>query len=64
MGNAIWALGVLRLVAYNTAQILRKRRLRRKKDDGSQRAPMSWRSLFKVIEKAFEIDVVEPAYAG
>lgn len=62
-GNAVWALGVLRLMAYNTAQILRKRRLRKKKDDGRLAMPMSWRSLFKVIERAFAIDV-EPAYAG
>jgi hypothetical protein len=63
MGTAIWALGVLRLMAYNTAQILRRRRLRKKKDDGSLETPMTWRSLFKVIEKVLEIDP-RPAYAG
>ena len=56
-GVAIWGLGVLRLLAYNTAQILRRRRLRKKKrPDGTQAAPMSWRSLFKSIEKSFELD--------
>lgn len=53
-GAAIWALGVLRLLAYNTAQMLRRRRLRQKKPDATWAAPMSWRSLFKAIEKSFE----------
>jgi hypothetical protein len=55
-GTAIWALGVLRLLAYNTAQVLRRRRLRKKRPDGTRAAPMSWRSLFKAIEKSFELD--------
>jgi hypothetical protein len=56
-GTAIWALGVLRLLAYNTAQILRRRRLRKKNADTTLAPPMSWRSLFKTIEKSFELDV-------
>lgn len=55
-GVSIWALGVLRLLAYNTAQILRRRRLRKKKSDATLAAPMSWRSLFKAIDKSFELD--------
>jgi len=55
-GAAIWALGILRLLAYNTAQILRRRRLRKKNSDGTLAVPMSWRSLFKSIEKSFELD--------
>lgn len=55
-GTAIWALGVLRLLAYNTAQILRRRRLRKKNPDATWAPPMSWRSLFKTIEKSFELD--------
>ena len=55
-GMAIWALGVLRLLAYNTAQILRRRRLRKKRPDGTRAAPKSWRSLFKAIEKSLELD--------
>ncbi len=55
-GTAIWALGVLRLLAYNTAQILRRRRLRIKNSDATWAAPMSWRFLFKAIEKSFELD--------
>ena len=53
-GNAIWGLGLLRLMAYNVAQMLRRRRLRRKDDQGSWRDPMSWRQLFKTIERAVE----------
>ena len=56
-GTAIWGLGVLRLLAYNTAQIFRRRRLRKKSPDGTWAEPMSWRSLFKVIEKSFELEV-------
>ena len=55
-GTAIWALGVLRLLAYNTAQILRRRRLRKKNQGATWAAPMSWRLLFKAIEKSFELD--------
>lgn len=51
-GTAIWALGLLRLLAYNTVQVLRRRRLRTRTADGRLRAPMSWRPLFKVIETA------------
>ncbi|MCK5805232.1 MAG: ISAs1 family transposase [Lentisphaeria bacterium] len=62
-GTAIWALGVLRQLAYNTVQILRRRRLRKKRPDGSRAAPMSWRSLFKLIEDVLrhDLDVLVPA---
>lgn len=55
-GDAVWGLGLLRLMAYNLAQILRRRRLRKKRSDGTSRPPMSWRLLFKMIEKAFEME--------
>ncbi len=55
-GTAVWALGVLRLMAHNTAQILRRRRLRKRNPDTTWAAPVSWRSLFKTIEKSFELD--------
>ena len=55
-GSAIWALGVIRLMAYNTAQLLRRRRLRKKRGDGTREPPIRWRSLFKIIEKSFELD--------
>jgi len=56
-GLAVWALGILRLMAYNTAQLMRRRRLRKKTDGGALRAPMSWRSLFKIIESALKLDI-------
>ncbi len=62
-GTAIWTLGMLRMLAYNTAQILRRRRLRKKNPDDTLATPMSWRSLFKTIEKSFELDV-EPLCTG
>lgn len=55
-GTAIWGLGLLRLLGYNTTQILRRRRLRTKNPDATWAQPMSWRSLFKIIEKSFEVD--------
>lgn len=58
-GTAVWALGVLRLMAYNTAQMLRRRRLRKKREDGTWLPPMTWRFLFKAIERAFESDPPE-----
>jgi hypothetical protein len=63
MGTAVWALGLLRLLAYNTAQVLRRRRLREKTTDGGILAPMSWRSLFKVIEDALLLSL-EPVRVG
>jgi len=56
-GTAVWALGILRQMAYNTVQILRRRRLRKKRSDGSRAAPMSWRSIFKLIEDVLRHDI-------
>jgi predicted transposase YbfD/YdcC len=53
-GNAILGLSLLRVMAYNLAQQLRRRRLRRKDEDGWQAEPMSWRSLFKAIGMTLE----------
>ena len=55
--TSVWTLGLLRLMAYNTAQVLRRRRLRKKNEDGSLKAPMRWRSLFKEIESALQLEV-------
>jgi hypothetical protein len=57
-GSAVWGLGILRLMAYNTAQILRRRRLRNKSADGTWTTPLSWRSLFKIIESALKLDAI------
>jgi hypothetical protein len=56
MGTAVIALGILRILAYNTAQVLRRRKLRLKNKDGSFKAPMRWRSLFKDIESALKLN--------
>ena len=63
-GTAVWTLGILRLLAYNTAQVLRRRRLRKKRDDGTWQEPISWRSLFKIIERALELNQEEPCVTG
>jgi len=55
--TSVWSLGILRMMAYNTAQVLRRRRLREKREDGSLKSPMSWRFLFKAIESALTLDV-------
>jgi hypothetical protein len=57
-GTAIWGLGVLRIMAYNVVQLLRRRNLRHKKKTGSWLAPLSWRQVFKVIERALAFDCV------
>ncbi len=62
-GTAIWALGLLRLLAYNTVQVLRRRRLREKTLDGGLRPPMSWRRLFNIIEDTLLLDL-EPVLVG
>lgn len=62
-GTAVWALGVLRLMAYNTAQLFRRRRLRKKKPDGSLDVPLPWRRLFKIIEDACRLDVFAASVA-
>lgn len=56
-GTAVWALSILRLMAYNTTQILRRRRLRAKREDGTWLKPMRWRSLFRTIASAIELSV-------
>ena len=54
-GNAVWALGLIRLMAYNTDQLFRRRRLRPKKPDRSWASPMSWRALFETVWMALLI---------
>jgi predicted transposase YbfD/YdcC len=52
-GNAVWALGLLRLMAYNLLQHLRHRHLLKAKATGQRRPQlMSWRSLFETIREA------------
>ncbi len=56
LGSAIWGLGLLRLLAYNTTQILRRRRLRKKRPDGTRPEPISWRSLFRAAQRCLDLD--------
>lgn len=53
-GNAVLGLSLLRAMAYNLAQMLRRRRLRRKTENGNYKEPLSWRSLFKAIMLTLE----------
>jgi hypothetical protein len=53
-GQAVWALGLLRLMAYNMVQYLRKRRLRRRDADGQWRTPPRWRSVFEAVKDALK----------
>ena len=53
-GSAVWSLGLLRLMAYNIAQYLRRRRLRRKDADGRWLSPPSWRQVFRALRRAIE----------
>jgi len=50
-------------MAYNTAQLPRRRRLREKNENGVWKSPVSWRSLFKDIESALKLET-EFAPAG
>ena len=52
--NAILGLSLLRVMAYNLVQQLRRRRLRRKDENGQREAPMSWREIFKLIVLTIE----------
>lgn len=52
--NAIPGLSLLRVMAYNLVQQLRRRRLCRKDKNGQREAPMSWRELFKLIVLTIE----------
>jgi len=52
--NAILGLSLLRLMAYNLDQQLRRRRLCRKNEAGQREEPMSWRSLYKLIVLSME----------
>jgi len=58
-GNAVWTLGLLRLMAYNLVQYLRKRRLRRKDEHGRWREPLPWRRVFRQIRRALDGATIE-----
>lgn len=48
-GTAVWALGVLRLMAYTIVQCLRRRHCREKRGRHTWKEPSPWRTLFESI---------------
>ena len=58
--KAVWALGLLRLMAYNFVQNLRRRRLRPKDADGRRKPPMAWRTLFELVRRTLYVAEIEP----
>jgi predicted transposase YbfD/YdcC len=59
-GQAVWVLGLLRLMAYNLVQFCRKCHLRRKTKEGKRPGLTPWRELFEmlfdVMRNNFETD--------
>lgn len=53
--NAVWALGVLRLMAYNIAQLLRRRHLCKRRADGTRATPVAWSELFEYVREALRL---------
>jgi hypothetical protein len=60
-GRSIWVLGLLRLMAYNVVQLLRKRQLRPKRMTGEQKPPAPWRAVFGWVLAAFTRDATDLA---
>lgn len=57
-GQAVWNLGVLRMMAYTMVQCLRRRTCRKKRGHHTWLEPMPWRDLFEDIYDALRgIDV-------
>ena len=50
-GTALWALGVLRAMAYTLVRCIRRRNCREKRGRHAWRAPRPWR---KLLEAAFD----------
>lgn len=59
-GFAIWALAVLRLMAYNLTQFCRKRHLRRKNEEGELEEPLPWRRLFDLFRDVIRANFAVP----
>lgn len=54
-GRALEVLGLLRAMAYNVCQHLRKRHLRQRRSDGTIEPPPDWQSVFRWVEQAFRL---------
>lgn len=63
-GTAVWALGVLRAMAYTIVQCMRRRNCREKRGRHTWREPLPWRELFEHIFDALRghgVPVIETA---
>ena len=58
-GQSIWVLGLLRCMAYNIVQYLRKRGINRKRADGKRPPPVPWRTVFKLVTQVIEVPADE-----
>ena len=54
-GRAVEVLGLLRLMAYNLLQLVRKRHLRERRPDGELAAPPAWRRVFEWVRQALRL---------
>ena len=52
LGRAIWVLGLLRVMAYNVTQLLRRKTLRKLAATGGSTTIPSFRKVFRWIEAA------------
>jgi hypothetical protein len=62
-GQSVWCLGLIRSMAYNIVQCLRRRRLRPKDDTGAWLTPMRWRTLFEKIRDALKFEFLNSSMA-
>ena len=62
-GQSVWCLGLMRIMAYNIVQCLRRRRLRPKDDSGAWLTPMRWRTLFEKIRDALKFEFLNTTVA-
>jgi hypothetical protein len=60
-GRAVEVLGLLRLMAYNLLQLLRRRHLRERRPDGRVADAPAWRRVFEWVRQALRLPLeVEP----
>ena len=56
-GLSLEILSWIRLMAYNLVQLARRRSLRKKLPDGRRAAPPPWNSIFRWLNRAWQIDM-------
>jgi hypothetical protein len=52
--HSVHVMGVMRLIAFNLVQFLRKRHLCPRKENGERVAPLPWRNLFETITEVLK----------